>query len=282
MALIDSIESLADRYDLFLIDLWGVVYDGTQIYPEVNSCLNKLLLQNKKIVFLSNSPKLNLTVKENLAAAGLNLNSQYFILSSGEFASKQLNKTAALQQQQVYFIGPSSHQDFKDHLNLNYTQTIANCDMMIVSGFEANYVLDDYALSLDLARERKLTMHCINPDKFAIVGEHKIPCAGLIADKYQQLGGDVIFYGKPYLPIYESLYHNFNIPKERIVAIGDSLMADIQGAENFNIDSLLILSGIHAQEIDFEPRTSVYSAAKLQQLFSLYRTKPTYMMTKLQ
>ena len=53
------------------------------------------------------------------------------------------------------------------------------------------------------ARERKLTLICANPDIVVERGDRLIYCAGAIAELYRELGGEVIFYGKPHRPIYE-------------------------------------------------------------------------------
>ena len=59
------------------------------------------------------------------------------------------------------------------------------------------------------------------------------------------MGGNVVIKGKPDISIYIETTNPINLEKKRTVAIGDSLFHDIQGANNFEIDSVLVKSGIH-------------------------------------
>ena len=59
------------------------------------------------------------------------------------------------------------------------------------------------------------------------------------------MGGNVVMKGKPDISIYMETTNLINLEKKRTIAIGDSLFHDIQGANNFEIDSILVKSGIH-------------------------------------
>ncbi len=102
---------------------------------------------------------------------------------------------------------------------------------------------------------RKLAMICANPDVVVERGDHLVYCAGAIADLYAHAGGDVIYAGKPYRPIYEQAIaraqalRGHAVDHGRVMAIGDSVRTDLKGAAAFNIDSLFVTAGIHAQEL---------------------------------
>jgi len=106
------------------------------------------------------------------------------------------------------------------------------------------------------ARERKLTLVCANPDIVVERGDRLIYCAGAIAELYRELGGEVIFYGKPHRPIYERAMalagerQGHPIDRKKVLAIGDSVRTDLTGAREFGIDCLFVTRGIHAEEFE--------------------------------
>src|ERR1700739_4641523 len=106
------------------------------------------------------------------------------------------------------------------------------------------------------ARQRKLTLICANPDIVVERGDRLIYCAGAIAELYRELGGDVIFYGKPHRPIYERAialageHGGHEIRLDRVLAIGDSVRTDLAGAHGFGIDCLFVTRGIPWDEFE--------------------------------
>jgi HAD superfamily hydrolase (TIGR01459 family) len=106
------------------------------------------------------------------------------------------------------------------------------------------------------ALERKLPFVCANPDIVVERGDRLIYCAGAIAELYRELGGEVIFYGKPHRPIYERAMQlaaerrGHAAPLDRVLAIGDSVRTDLNGALGFGIDCLFVTRGIHSEEFE--------------------------------
>ena len=90
-------------------------------------------------------------------------------------------------------------------------------------------------------------MYCANPDFETVESNsnNNVFCMGAIGEIYKKMGGNVILKGKPDVSIYTATTNQINLEKKRTVAIGDSLFHDIQGANNFEIDSVLVKSGIH-------------------------------------
>jgi ribonucleotide monophosphatase NagD (HAD superfamily) len=60
------------------------------------------------------------------------------------------------------------------------------------------------------------------------------------------MGGEVVYFGKPYPEVYNQSIDNKN---KKILSIGDNLNTDIKGANLLNYDSLLISNGVHKNEI---------------------------------
>ena len=89
-------------------------------------------------------------------------------------------------------------------------------------------------------------MICTNPDLIVDRGNKREYCAGSIAKSFEEIDGEVIYFGKPYPPVYELAA---NIKNKKILCIGDNLNTDIKGAMTQNFDSLLVTGGIHRQEI---------------------------------
>jgi ribonucleotide monophosphatase NagD (HAD superfamily) len=87
-------------------------------------------------------------------------------------------------------------------------------------------------------------------------GDRLIYCAGAIAELYRELGGEVIFYGKPHRPIYERAIElaaerqSHPIQLNRVLAIGDSVRTDLTGAHAFGIDLPVLTRGIHSEEFE--------------------------------
>jgi HAD superfamily hydrolase (TIGR01459 family) len=104
--------------------------------------------------------------------------------------------------------------------------------------------------------ERRLTLICANPDIVVERGDRLIYCAGAVAELYLELGGEVIFYGKPHRPIYERAIalaaerRGRAVELKDVLAIGDSVRTDLAGAQSFGIDCLFITRGIHSEEFE--------------------------------
>jgi HAD superfamily hydrolase (TIGR01459 family) len=120
--------------------------------------------------------------------------------------------------------------------------------------------VSDYEDLLQAALKRSLPMVCVNPDLEVIRGGVRIICAGALAKRYEEIGGEVRYQGKPYPEIYGNCFETLGIKdKRRVVAIGDSLRTDIAGAEAAGIDAILVTEGLHKDEIG--AATSVAIAA---------------------
>ena len=89
-------------------------------------------------------------------------------------------------------------------------------------------------------------MICTNPDLIVDRGNKRELCAGSVAMVFEKMGGEVIYFGKPYPEVYNQSIDNKN---KKILSIGDNLNTDIKGANLLNFDSLIISNGIHKSEI---------------------------------
>jgi len=256
-----GIASLAATYDGFIIDLWGVVHNGVAPYPGVIDCLAELRARQKRVVFLSNAPRRAAAIGHTLAAMGIGSELYDGIMSSGEAVHTALRDRTdpdfATLGSKLYHLGPERDRDIFDTLNLTEAATPADAHFLLNTGPDDLLGPEDpspYFPTLQAARSAGLPMICANPDLEVVRDGQRIICAGLLAEKYQALGGLVINRGKPDPAIYAPTMALLGTGKSRTLAIGDSLRTDMQGAKAAGIDACWVLSGIHATHPDQAPR----------------------------
>jgi HAD superfamily hydrolase (TIGR01459 family) len=187
------------------------------------------------------------------------------VITSGEVTFEYINSNY---QENKYYIINSEEADLLEDSNMVRTHDVKDADFILLIGFESyNQTLSDMLPFLDKCLKYNKKIICANPDKTVTDIEGNIYlCAGIIADKYKQMGGEVIYFGKPYSQIYSKVLSLFDkIDKKRIVAIGDNIETDIKGASNSGLDSYLIPGGIHANslnishgEIPFKEKYSIF------------------------
>lgn len=252
--------TLAGNYDGFIVDLWGVVHNGVELYPGVLDCLQQLRARSKKLVFLSNAPRRAVAVGSNLAAMGIGPELYDGIMSSGEavhIALRDRNEPDFVELgSKLYHLGPERDRDIFEALLLTEAATPAEADFLLNTGPDDRLGPEDpsvYIPTLQAALAAGLTMICANPDLEVVRDGKRIICAGLLAQIYADRGGKVINRGKPDPAIYLPTLALLGTEKPRTLAIGDSLRTDMQGAKAAGIDACWVLSGIHATHPDEAP-----------------------------
>lgn len=244
--------AVAQNYDGFIIDLWGVVHDGYAPYPGVLDCLTRLKQSGKRVVFLSNAPRRSAGIVQFLANMGVMPDLHHGVMSSGEAVYLGLkNRTdefAALGKR-LYHLGPPRDEDVYNALDYELATTPALADFVLNTGPDDNLGPHDaslYQKVLDECLRADLKMVCANPDLEVMKGSERIICAGYLAQLYAKAGGKVILRGKPDPAIYKPTLAMLGTSQNRTLAVGDALRTDIAGAKAANIDSCWVLSGIHA------------------------------------
>ena len=266
--LIKGLSKIQTKYDTFFIDLWGVIHDGIKLYPKAIDVLKNLNKLNKRFVLISNAPRPSKSVKKYLL--NLKMDKIYLknIFTSGDAAFLTLKKNIYVKK--FFNIGPKRDKDLIKKFEKNKT-SLEKCDFILCTGlfeFEENSL--DYYKNL-LKKYTKIKMICTNPDLIVHRGLKKEYCAGTIALTFEQLGGSVVYFGKPHPEIY-----NFCIRKnESILAIGDNIRTDIRGANNMKFDSLFITNGIHKREFLNLP------IKNYDKILKKYKTKTNYYQLQL-
>ena len=239
----EGIKSIVKRYDLFFIDLWGVIHNGIKLYDNSIDVLDNLAAEKKDFVLLTNAPRPNLTVISFLKKIGLK---KYFenVYTSGEAAHKYL--ISEFNKKKFFHIGPPRDYDLFKNIENNNVLNIEDADYILCTGLFDDQEKDlNYYKNL-LSNHISKKMICTNPDLIVDRGEQREYCAGSVAKSFEEIKGKVIYFGKPHPPVYNL---STNIKNKRVLCIGDNLNTDIKGANIQNFDSLLITNGIHRKEI---------------------------------
>ena len=268
---IKGLSEIYHKYDAFLIDLWGVVHNGIQLYPEAIKVLENLNKLSKKFVLLSNAPRPSKNVEKFLLNLKMDKIFAKNVFTSGEVALKSLEKK--IYGEKFYHLGPKRDNDLSKGFEKN-KKSLEESDFILCTGFLED--LEDKEDSLDfykdlLKKHLQLKMICTNPDLVVYHGSKKEYCAGTLAAVFEKLGGKVVYFGKPYPEIY-----NLCIKKnETTLAIGDNIRTDIKGANNMKFDSLFITNGIHKNEFINLPLDDY------DKILEKYKAKTNYYLEKL-
>jgi HAD superfamily hydrolase (TIGR01459 family) len=247
--ILDSISSLARRYDVWLTDIWGVMHNGIQPFPNAVEACQIFRNGGGTVVLISNSPRPSYTTAEQLREVGVADDSYDAIATSGDVTRMLISGYAG---QTIYHLGPERDLPIYDGLDVTLG-SVQDCAAIVCSGLfnDETETPDDYKDLLAEIYQHGVPMICANPDLIVERGDRLIYCAGSLAQAYAALGGEVVFGGKPHAPIYDLAFGIVNelrgdvIPRHRILAIGDGLHTDIPGAAAANIDSLFIASAVH-------------------------------------
>jgi HAD superfamily hydrolase (TIGR01459 family) len=242
---------LSEYYDHFILDVWGVIHDGTSAYDGVVENLSKLRKTGKKIYFLSNAPRRATKVVATLEKFGITNDFYDLIMTSGEatYLSLKANQEDSFSKygKNYYYIGPKKDQDLLSGLNYTEVQKASDANFAIVTGFDDELSkANEKEQDLKNCLEHNLPLLCVNPDLIVIKKSgQEMLCGGLIAKQYAKMGGEVVYFGKPHKAVYDTILSLADIDdKSRVVAIGDGIETDIDGANRNNIDSALIGGGI--------------------------------------
>ncbi len=239
-----GLRSIFGEYDVFFIDIWGVLHNGINLFQNSVEVLEKLEKYKKQYVLLTNAPRPNLTVIEFLKKMGLDEKKAHQVYTSGQAALDQLK---TMNSKSFFHIGPPRDFDLFKTFESHKTEKIDGGDFLLCTGLFDNHHTDLKFYEKLLSNQTKKKMICTNPDLVVDRGEIREFCAGTVAKIFEKLGGEVKYFGKPYPEVYEKAFNN--LKGKKVICIGDNLNTDIKGANMQNFDSLLINNGIHKNEI---------------------------------
>ncbi|MDJ0386714.1 TIGR01459 family HAD-type hydrolase [Roseomonas sp. E05] len=260
MKILESVAPLAESHDGFVLDIWGVLHDGEKPYPGVPEALREMRRRGKRIVLLSNAPRRAWTVGAALAEMGLEPELFDRIVTSGEVAWTLLRDRThpwfARLGRRAFHIGPERDLSVIEELDVPLATRPEEADFVLNTGpdFEhGRQSVEPYQPMLAACAAAKLPMVCTNPDRAVMVSGQRLICAGAFADRYLELGGDVMEIGKPDAMVYETVLATLAMPAGRIVAIGDTPHTDLAGAAAVGIDAIWALTGLAADNLGADP-----------------------------
>lgn len=251
-----GLRDIAGRYDGLILDLWGVVHNGRKPYPGVLDCFARLKAAGRRVLLLSNAPRQGARVHAQLAGLGVARDNYEDIVTSGDVARLSLARRddpdhAALGRS-FFFIGPERDHGAVDGLGYDQKSKIEDAAFVVVTGLldDERETAADYADLLAGMKARGQPLLCLNPDLTVIRGESEIPCAGVLGQAYERIGGKTIWHGKPHGLAYRVCFEHFTgVPKARLAAIGDRLDTDVTGGLNAGIDAYLVTGGVLAEDL---------------------------------
>lgn len=246
----------AENFDVLLFDNYGVVTFGQGISKAVLKQMERLKEKGKTIIILSNSSASSAASEKKYAKKGLLKGVHYDkILTSGEYASEVVRRgKLPVQGRKMFVFGTANFGRPEDKLpdmfkgtgytvvdNLSEADFIY-CGVPQING-EDRTVLEDFIPKIKECLDSGLTMVCSNPDYRANEGGRFVVRSGLISKVYNELGGNTIVFGKPGSGMYNVALRGLNVPKDKVLMVGDTLRTDILGAVHAGIKSCLVVEG---------------------------------------
>ncbi|MBI4195212.1 MAG: TIGR01459 family HAD-type hydrolase [Betaproteobacteria bacterium] len=247
---------LAGVCDGLIVDQWGVLHDGTHAYPGAVACLERLRAAGKRIVVLSNSGKREAENVRLLARMGFDATLFDRVISAGENTRHAIQARADAFHRSLgrrcFAFTRDKDRSLLENIGLELVERVEDADFVAVIGIDSpRRGLPDYEPELRAAATRRLPMICANPDIVRVAAEGTIDAPGALARRYEALGGNVFYHGKPYPAIYASCLEALDrCAPRRVLAIGDSIEHDVLGATRAGIRSVFVAGGIHAGDLD--------------------------------
>ena len=284
---IRTFSEISDQYTTIICDLWGCLHNGVKSFPKALRALEDFKDANGKVVLVTNAPRPIENVEYQIANLGIKDTHYDMLLTSGELTSVYINKICENNLNIFHIGGKRHHSIYKDMIHKKKItiefENIADADLIVCTEpFNPSIdKLSDYGSMLKVGIDKELTLLCANPDLVVDVGETREMCAGSVASMYEQMGGKVIYFGKPHNKIYQEVYSFLNkvskAKSESILCIGDGLNTDIQGANKEKLDSLLVVGGLlKTKHLILKGNNTIIDERKLNQTIENYEVHVDY------
>lgn len=265
--IIGGLGEIAASYDAFILDLWGCLHDGVRIYPTALDCLHHLKATGKTAIILSNAPRRASDVEKRIAGMGITRDLYARLYCSGEETWRAITNQAIPELQgrgnKAFAVLGEMDRAMLTDARLVQTKPEA-ADFVYAIGVETGKeTVAQYEPDLRVALGRGLPLICANPDLVVHRGGVEEICAGAIAHRYEEMGGKVVWFGKPYAAVYHHILNDHGLKAGRLLCVGDSLRTDVTGGRGIGAGTLMTVGGIHHAEILVDDRIEVARLAEL-------------------
>ena len=250
--LLSSVAPLKDQYDAWFCDIWGVMHNGETAFEGAVEACRAFQAQGGRVVLLTNAPRPAHSVASQLSDFGVPADCYDAIVSSGDVAQQLIRDHKHLP---IHHIGPARDQAVIDQAKIDPV-SLREAEIILLTGLldDDTETPEDYRVQFEAPAGKGLPMICANPDLMVERGDRLIYCAGALANLYEELGGKVLYAGKPYAPIYAMAQQVLGdlagktVDPSRILCIGDGLKTDIPGALAAGLDALFVASQLHVED----------------------------------
>ncbi len=281
---VERLGEISDRYDAILCDIWGVLHNGVASFEPASEALVAFRRRGGAVVLISNAPRPSPSIRRQLIKLGVSPDAFDSIATSGDVTVERIAERI---DDPLLHIGPERDLSLFDATadRTGRRPRLVSCDeaaYALCTGLrdDAIETVDDYEAELRAMAARSMTMICANPDIVIHRGDTLIYCAGALARRYDELGGAVVYAGKPHAPIYARALAlaeralGAPLGRARVLAIGDGMITDIAGAAAAGLDSLLVTHGIHRAALHGESLDSPANAVELERLCARHSLWP--------
>ncbi|KAG8048129.1 hypothetical protein GUJ93_ZPchr0008g13870 [Zizania palustris] len=289
-----GIRALAEsgRYKAWFLDQFGVLHDGKKPYPGAVLALEKLAEKGAKMVIISNSSRRSSVTMEKLRRLGFDPSCFLGTITSGELTHQHLQKRddpwfAALGRKCIHLTWGNRGAISLEGLGLQVVSNVDDAEFILAHGTEALGLpsgdplpksLEELEQVLTLCIEKQLPMVVANPDYVTVEARDLRVMPGTLAAKYESLGGEVKWMGKPDKVIYTSAMSLAGVNANECITVGDSLHHDIKGANASIVASAFITGGIHAAELGLDEFGETAGDDAIDSLCRKHGSFPTYVL----
>jgi HAD superfamily hydrolase (TIGR01459 family) len=246
-----AVLTLPDDARVVLCDVWGVLHDGVAVFPDALTALDRWRAEGRIVVLVTNAPRPRAAIARQLDGLGLTADHYDALVSSGDTGLVMARAAGG----RVGFLGAAHDRAALLAAGLDLGP-VEGASVVVCAAFDGGRdTVESHEPELTAMRAAGARMLCLNPDRWALHAGVREPCAGLLADRYAGMGGEVVFTGKPFPPIYQRALalaaeaRGTAVDPAEVVAVGDAVVTDLLGAATMGFRFVFVTQGIEAEEI---------------------------------
>lgn len=247
--LINGLEPLLERFDVFVLDQWGVLHEGNQLYPGVIPFLEEAHRRDKDVIVLTNSSKSSARNVERLEARfGLPRGSYQALVSSADlvlaWARGAADEIVLPPPRAVFIVADEGDEQLLISADVETVPDVEQADAVALLSLPVEDSLEDHRAWLETAAHMQLPLVCPSADIHTVRPHGVFSGMAAAIRHYAELGGEVHNVGKPSSPIYARCRRFMRVADpSRIVMVGDQIASDIVGAKSQGWSTVLVETG---------------------------------------